>query len=122
MKREPSSANDFDVDAHMEALLREYLKHTGKRIPETAEEIAVVLHIIERDGLEAPERLRNCDIFARAALANVYKCSPISNTTRSDAVQHLRRAARDGKAISPKTEAQMQADRAKAKRESHGEK
>ena len=123
MNKQPSSANDFDAaDARTEELIREYLKHSGKRIPETAEEVAAVLHLIQSEKIEAPQRLRNCDILACATPAKVFKFPSVSNGTGAEAIQHLRRAAREGKAISQKVEAQMQADRAKVKRENTGEK
>ena len=113
MKKPPIQPSDFDADARTEALIREYLKHTGKRIPETKEEVAAMLDLMKARNVEAPERLRARDIFACNAPAKVYKLPNMPVTT--EATQQLRRAAREGKEISPQVEAQMRADRAKAK-------
>lgn len=119
MKKQPPTPDEFKTERETEKLLVEYLRSTGKVIPQTPEEVALAEDYIATESGEAPERLRKCTV-ACGAPAKMLKFPVPSAST--EAVQHLARAAREGKQISDNVEAQMRHDREKAKREAEGDK
>ncbi len=115
MKRqEPRDSLDAEIRA--ERALYEYLKRTGKIIPQDPEEIAAVLKRLRSKPIELPERLRAA-LTAERACQNRGKILKMPRGETKEVIANLARAARDGGTLSPEVEDQMRRDRAIAERE-----
>jgi len=117
MKKHQQPPAAQDAEARTEQALFEYLRRTGKIIPQTPEEIAEAQASLRPESVELPERLRAASVVERACkgLGQVLKMPQAE--TKGDVMENLARAAREGGELSDEVEVQMKLDRAKAERE-----
>lgn len=99
-----------------EQLVHDYLRRTGKLIPQTVEEVAAAEAWIATQNIELPESLHlqsGCSLSRNPKAPSVLKFpSPSSGVPEG-----LARAAREGSAIAPEVEEQMKRDREQKERE-----
>lgn len=105
----------------MEQLVHEYLRHCGKLIPQTPDEVAAAEEWLNKQDTQVPKGLQSLDgcSVASKLVARRMTSFPIQAT---EAGKCLARAARDGRSISPEIEAQMKRDREQKEREAKGDK
>jgi hypothetical protein len=99
-----------------ERLVHEYLRSTGKLIPQTPEEVAAVEEWLSQHDVELPKTLRSldgCSLPRKLETPIVIPFPRVSTETS----EGLARAARDGKAITPEVETRMKRDREEKERE-----
>lgn len=122
MKKKPDTPPDAqDFDVRTERALYEYLRRTGKIIPQSTEDIAEALAALKPESVTLPECLRAALVIEKAcdSPGRIIKMPP---RQAREVVENLARAAREGGTISPEVEAQMKRDRERAEREANGDK
>lgn len=108
-----------DYSEEIEQLIHDYLRYSGKLIPQTLEEVAAAEEWLSRQSSRLPQSLQSaeaCSIHRASVAPRVLPfCIPSTEVSES-----LARAAREGKTISPEVESQMKRDREQKEREANG--
>lgn len=115
MTKEPRR-DGINHDTSTEKLLHDYLRRTGKLIPQTVEDVAAAEAWIATQNIQLPENLKvqsGCSLSRKPKAAAVLKF-PVGST---GVPEGLARAAREGKTIDPEVEEQMRKDREQKERE-----
>lgn len=115
MTKEPRR-DELDRGPELEKLVHEYMRRTGKLMPQTPEEVAHAEAWIAKQNVQLPESLKvqsGCSLTRRPKTTTVLRFPSAS----SDVTHGLARAAREGKAIAPEVEERMRQDREQKERE-----
>jgi hypothetical protein len=117
MKQHPRDVDGANADEQMERLVFEYLRYTGKIIPQTPEDVARVEELLKPESTVPPERLRDASLIFSSPSVAPPKVLMIPAHPDPATAQNLARAAREGGKVSPEVEAEMRKDRERAERE-----
>ena len=115
MTKEPRR-DPIHLGSSKEKLVHDYLRRTGKLIPQTVEDVAAAEAWIATHNIRLPESLSiwsGCSLSRKPKAPSVVRFpAPLSGVPEA-----LARAAREGNAISPEVEEQMKRDREQRERE-----
>ncbi len=115
--RKPTDGHTDDI----EQLVHDYLRRSGKLIPQTGEEVEAAEKWLSQQAIQVPKSLQSldgCSLNKRRVSPKVLPF-PIQSTEIGEC---LARAAREGKTIAPEVEQQMKRDREQKEREAKGDK